>query len=116
VALPNIVKLPLAQDHTPQRRGTPYTLMSASSPNLTTSAAQATASPLSDKPPANCTYARAVKDFMAKGPGQLSLEKGDIVYVTDKYKTSWWKGCLKRQMSNSGLFPEGKLCIYEVNI
>lgn len=123
VNTPPVVKLGTSPPQTTQnesqsvRRGTPYSPMSISSPNLAASKATpvaAVSSPnlmaLSEKPPANCTYARVVTEFTPKDqPGQLTLHKGDVVYVTDKYKTSWWKGCVKHHTQKFGLFPEGNI-------
>lgn len=45
---------------------------------------------------------RAVFDYLATEPGELSIKKGDLIGVLEEDSTGWWKGELNGQV---GFFP-----------
>ncbi|XP_005092858.1 growth factor receptor-bound protein 2 [Aplysia californica] len=45
---------------------------------------------------------RAIFDFDAQGSDELGFRKGDVIKVTQKVDSSWWRGELKGQ---EGMFP-----------
>ena len=45
-------------------------------------------------------------NFKAEEPGELELQRGDIVCVTDKTDASWWQGEITRNgVTVRGMFP-----------
>jgi len=47
-------------------------------------------------------YARANYAYEATSKTELSLKKGDVVHIIDKYQNGWWVGEIN---GNTGLFP-----------
>ncbi|EPY49404.1 STAM like protein Hse1 [Schizosaccharomyces cryophilus OY26] len=45
---------------------------------------------------------RALYDFAASEPGELSFQKGDVILVLESVFKDWWKGSCK---NNVGIFP-----------
>ncbi|XP_066999315.2 E3 ubiquitin-protein ligase SH3RF3 [Anabrus simplex] len=50
----------------------------------------------------NQPYARAMYDYIAKEPGDLSFKKGDIIILRKKIDTNWYQG---ESGGNFGAFP-----------
>ena len=50
------------------------------------------------------TYATAVKDVRATGPGTLELRAGDRVAILDSADDVWWRGAVHGRV---GVFPCG---------
>ena len=64
------------------------------------SAAQAPAS--SGTTAATVSRVRALFDFQATDPDELTFRKGDIIAVLESVYKDWWKGLLRGQ---TGIFP-----------
>lgn len=53
-------------------------------------------------PPTTISKVKALYDFQASEPGELSFQKGDIITVLDTTYKDWWRGSLN---GNTGIFP-----------
>jgi signal transducing adaptor molecule len=69
-------------------------------PSQTQQAAQAPAS--SGTTAATVSRVRALFDFQATDPDELTFRKGDIIAVLESVYKDWWKGLLRGQ---TGIFP-----------
>ncbi|CZR51981.1 related to protein HSE1 [Phialocephala subalpina] len=89
------------QDKTPKPQAAASNAPSSSGPS------QAQAAPVQQPMPSGTTAAtvsrvRALFDFHATDPDELTFRKGDIIAVLESVYKDWWKGLLRGQ---TGIFP-----------
>lgn len=48
---------------------------------------------------------RVLFDFEAEGPGELTIQKGDIITVTNEIDEGWWEGEILDGSGRAGMFP-----------
>ncbi|EPX74281.1 STAM like protein Hse1 [Schizosaccharomyces octosporus yFS286] len=63
---------------------------------------QAQDTSLNATPASSISRVRALYDFAASEPGELSFQKGDVILVLESVFKDWWKGSCKNKV---GIFP-----------
>ena len=61
--------------------------------------------------PSQLDFAKALYDFNAQSPAEISLQKGQIIAILEKVDQGWWKG--RTQSGQIGFFPANRVEIIE---
>jgi signal transducing adaptor molecule len=89
------------QDKTAQTQAKPAQQSSSGGPSQSQPSAQPQTVP-SGTTAATVSRVRALFDFQATDPDELTFRKGDIIAVLESVYKDWWKGLLRGQ---TGIFP-----------
>jgi signal transducing adaptor molecule len=89
------------QDKTAQSQAKPAEPSASAGPSQSQPAAQPQTVP-SGTTAATVSRVRALFDFHATDPDELTFRKGDIIAVLESVYKDWWKGLLRGQ---TGIFP-----------